>query len=109
MAGLLMLSRHKGERIRVGKDIWIIVGDIIHGKVRIGIDAPRDLKVFREELLPEEEHYERIHQPGSRVVPSDTKHYSPTRPTTTDTGGTVHNSEPVSTSANGTEHSGGGV
>ena len=49
---MLVLSRRRGERIFIGPDIAITVVEIIRGKVRLGIEAPRDLSVFREELLP---------------------------------------------------------
>lgn len=48
---MLVLSRHPDERIIIGDDIVITVCEIIGDKVRIGIDAPRDLKILREELI----------------------------------------------------------
>lgn len=41
-------------RIRVGAvEIWVTVVDIDRGKIRLGIDAPRDtVEIFRQELLP---------------------------------------------------------
>lgn len=50
---MLVLSRKEGEEIVIGKDIVITVVDIEHGKVRLGISAPRDVPIFRKELLPE--------------------------------------------------------
>jgi carbon storage regulator len=50
---VLVLSRKEGEEIVIGKDIVITVVDIEHGKVRLGISAPRDVPIFRKELLPE--------------------------------------------------------
>ncbi len=55
---MLVLSRRIGEKIRVGKDVWITVVDIDRGKVRIGIDAPTDTDIYREELLSPEERRE---------------------------------------------------
>ena len=49
---MLVLSRKLFERIHIGKDIVIQVVDIDRGTVRIGIDAPREVKIYREELLP---------------------------------------------------------
>ena len=49
---MLVLSRKLGDKIKIGENIWITVVDIDRGKVRIGIDAPRDVVVMREELLP---------------------------------------------------------
>jgi carbon storage regulator len=47
---MLVLSRKVGERILIGQDIAITVVRIGQGGVRIGIDAPGDLTVVREEL-----------------------------------------------------------
>lgn len=49
---MLILSRKIGERIMIGDNITITVVVIEPGKVRIGIEAPRDIPVYREELLP---------------------------------------------------------
>lgn len=47
---MLVLTRYIDERIYIGDDIVITVCDIVGDKVRIGIDAPRDAKILREEL-----------------------------------------------------------
>lgn len=47
-----MLSRKLGEKILIGDNITITVVDIDRGKIRLGIDAPRDVPVYRQELLP---------------------------------------------------------
>lgn len=49
---MLVLSRKLGERIYVGEDIIITIVDVDRGKVRVGIQAPRDVPIYREELLP---------------------------------------------------------
>ncbi len=49
---MLVLSRKLGEKICIGDNICITVVDIDRGKIRLGIDAPRDIPIFREELLP---------------------------------------------------------
>lgn len=48
---MLVLSRKVSERIVINKDIVITVIDIERGKVRLGIDAPREVSIFRAELL----------------------------------------------------------
>jgi carbon storage regulator len=50
---MLVLSRKVGERILIGENIAITVVRIGQGGVRIGIDAPNDLIVVREELADE--------------------------------------------------------
>jgi carbon storage regulator len=47
---MLVLSRKQGERIFVGDLIKITVVRIGPGTVRVGIEAPRDMDIVREEL-----------------------------------------------------------
>jgi carbon storage regulator len=49
---MLVLSRKLGEKIYIGDNICITVVDIDRGKIRLGIDAPRDIPIYRQELLP---------------------------------------------------------
>ena len=49
---MLVLSRKLGEKIFIGDNICITVVDIDRGKIRLGIEAPREVPVFRQELLP---------------------------------------------------------
>jgi carbon storage regulator len=48
---MLVLSRRDGEQILVGDNVVIKVLAISHGRVRVGIEAPRDVQVRRSELL----------------------------------------------------------
>lgn len=53
-APILVLGREKNERIRLtvnGVVIWLAVTDIERNKVRIGITAPREVVIEREELI----------------------------------------------------------
>ena len=47
---MLILSRKVEEEIKIGDSITIKILGIHEGQVRIGIDAPKDLKVFRSEI-----------------------------------------------------------
>lgn len=47
---MLVLSRKKGERIMIGDDVVITMVEIRGDKVRIGIEAPDDVAVDREEV-----------------------------------------------------------
>ena len=47
---MLVLSRKKDEIIRIGEDISIMVVDIRGDKVRLGIDAPKNMDVHRQEV-----------------------------------------------------------
>ena len=47
---MLVLTRHTGEKIIVGNDIKIVVLGVRNNQVKIGIDAPEDIAVHREEI-----------------------------------------------------------
>jgi carbon storage regulator len=47
---VLVLSRKVGERILIGDKIAVTVVKLGHGGVRIGIEAPEEMAVVREEL-----------------------------------------------------------
>ena len=47
---ILVLSRKKSEEIIIGDEISIMVVEIRGEKVRIGIDAPKHVKVHRKEI-----------------------------------------------------------
>lgn len=48
---MLVLSRHKDQRIMIGSDIAITVVEIRGDKVRLGIDAPKEVSVDRQEVF----------------------------------------------------------
>jgi len=50
---MLVLSRKRSERILIGDDVAITIVDIRGGKVRVGIDAPEDVRIMRSELSRE--------------------------------------------------------
>jgi carbon storage regulator len=47
---MLILTRRAGEALRIGDDIEITVMAVNGSQVRIGINAPRDVAVDREEI-----------------------------------------------------------
>ena len=49
---MLVLSRKLGEKIYISENICITVVDIDRGKIRLGIEAPPEIAVFREEISP---------------------------------------------------------
>ncbi|MDJ0925427.1 MAG: carbon storage regulator CsrA [Acidimicrobiia bacterium] len=61
---MLVLTRRPGESIVVGDDIVVTVIEIKGGQVRIGIDAPRDVDVYREEI------YEQVRQENLSAIAS---------------------------------------
>jgi len=53
---MLILTRKLGERITIGDDISVTVLEIKGSQVRLGIEAPKGIGVYRQEI------YERIRQ-----------------------------------------------
>ena len=51
---MLVLSRKVGERILIGDNISVTVVRITGGGVRIGIEAPSDMTVVRQELADQQ-------------------------------------------------------
>lgn len=62
---MLVLSRKKDEKIIIGDSISIMVIDIRGDKVRLGIDAPRDVSVHRREV------YEAIKKETEKVAETE--------------------------------------
>jgi carbon storage regulator len=48
---MLVLSRRIGERIVIDDRITVTVVEIKGGKIRLGIEAPKEVPVWREELV----------------------------------------------------------
>ena len=55
---MLILERKIDERIRVtmgGIEVWIQIVEVRYGRVKVGIDAPREAVIQREEIIVETE------------------------------------------------------
>jgi carbon storage regulator len=48
---MLILSRKINEKIMIGEDISVSIIEIRGDQVRIGVDAPKAVKVFRQEVF----------------------------------------------------------
>jgi len=48
---MLILSRKTNEKIMIGDDISVSIIEIRGDQVRIGVDAPKVIKVFRQEVF----------------------------------------------------------
>jgi carbon storage regulator len=62
---MLVLTRKLGETIRIGDQIKVTVLEVRAGQVKLGIDAPADIKVHREEV------YTRIQAENRRAGKAD--------------------------------------
>ena len=51
---MLVLSRKLGQRFQIGPDVRITIVKIDKNSVRIGIEAPGELTIYREEIVPNE-------------------------------------------------------
>lgn len=58
---MLILTRKEGESLRLGDDVRITVVSVKGGHVRIGVSAPREVAVHREEI------YQKIVEDGERA------------------------------------------
>lgn len=49
---MLVLSRKVSQSVRVGNDVRITIVRIDRNTVRVGIEAPDGMKIYREEIMP---------------------------------------------------------
>ena len=61
---MLILTRHPSESILIGPDVIVTVLAIRGDQVRIGISAPKDIPVHREEIA------ERVKQEQANKIPA---------------------------------------
>jgi len=66
---MLVLSRHRDESIIIGDDVVVTIVDIRGDKVRLGIQAPQDIPVHRQEVY---EAIKRENEKSAGLDPSDT-------------------------------------
>lgn len=67
---MLVLSRHRDESIMIGDDVVVTIVDIRGDKVRLGINAPQDVPVHRQEVY---EAIQRENRRASQMQPSETR------------------------------------
>lgn len=51
---MLMLTRKPGQRIMIGADIVVLIDRVNGGQIRVGIEAPKNMLILREELADRE-------------------------------------------------------
>ena len=63
---MLILTRRVGETVMIGSEVTVTVLGVKGNQVRIGVNAPKDVAVHREEI------YERIKREGEDFSPAAT-------------------------------------
>lgn len=71
---MLVLSRHRDESIIIGDDVVVTIVDIRGDKVRLGIKAPQDMPVHRQEVYDAIKH---ANERAGQVSPADTQEIEP--------------------------------
>ena len=67
---MLVLSRKKNESIIINNDITIVVVEIRGDKVRLGVEAPKEVPVHRREVYDAIMLDNGAHCPFERVIPT---------------------------------------
>ena len=64
---MLILTRRVGETVMIGNDVTVTVLGVKGNQVRVGVNAPRDVAVHREEIF---ERIKREEQDGGTAAPT---------------------------------------
>jgi carbon storage regulator len=64
---VLIITRKPGEKIMLGDDVVVHVMEIVGNSVRVGIQAPRSLPIYREEIW---DAVREENQAAAKVAPS---------------------------------------
>ena len=69
---MLILTRRVGETLMIGNEVTVTVLGVKGNQVRLGVNAPKDVAVHREEIYErikrEEDHDSRVDSPRSRII-----------------------------------------
>ncbi len=47
---MLIITRRAGEKLMIGEDVVVEIMEIVGNQVRVGIQAPQSIRVYREEI-----------------------------------------------------------
>ena len=72
---MLVLSRHRDESIMIGDDVVVTIVDIRGDKVRLGIEAPQEIPVHRQEVY---DAIKRENAKAAQLQPEETRRANPT-------------------------------
>ncbi len=61
---MLVITRQPGDSILIGEDIKVIILEVSGDKIKIGIDAPRSVRIMRSEVLDTERSNQEADQSG---------------------------------------------
>ena len=67
---MLVLSRHRDESIMIGDDVVVTIVDIRGDKVRLGIQAPTEIPVHRQEVYEAIQREKGINDPSNSAKSS---------------------------------------
>ncbi len=67
---MLVITRKNGEGLRIGENVRITVVETAKDRVKIGIDAPKDVRIIREELFDTERFniQAAVHKPAADLL-----------------------------------------
>jgi carbon storage regulator len=65
---MLVLTRKIGEKILIGENVVLTLVKIDRNQIRIGIEAPMDVPVYREEIAPSKSSFANLAPVSSRAV-----------------------------------------
>lgn len=62
---MLILTRRVGESLRIGKEVTVTVLGVKGGQVRLGVEAPKDVAVHRQEIYDRIQREEPLKRSGN--------------------------------------------
>ncbi|MCM1024109.1 MAG: carbon storage regulator [Prevotella sp.] len=67
---MLVITRKNGEGLRIGENVRVTVVETSKDRVRIGIEAPKDVRIIRDELFDTERFniQAAVHKPAADLL-----------------------------------------